>query len=443
MKSNISNLLQLEYNCRNAQNYEELRYIIVNQTRNLISYDKAVFLSFNYGKKLKIEAISDISTIDYSSSFVQTVQNISNKIYNSKNNGFHKIDCNHEIDEYERDRLIEARADNPLWIPIKISRQNVEEEYFLILFKSEPWEQKELDLCTHISSSFSYFLFATTKHKQKFNFFGSFNYFKFIFVILILSMFIPIRLTVLAPLEVSAKNPFVVTSPLDAAINKIEVSSNEFVKKDTLIVKLNDIDYLNRYKIANKSLSIAKAQLYTAQQASFYDNRQKSQLENLKAQVALKQSELDFAKEQLDRTKIFAKKDGIAIIHNPNEWEGKPVVTGERILFLANKNEIELKIMLPVSDAIFLKENATVKAFLDNDPLNSWNAKIKHISYKPEVNEQNILSYRIIADFDDLDVEKLPTIGLRGTAKIYSSEVTLFFYLFKKPITSLRQLIGW
>ena len=28
--------------------------------------------------------------------------------------------------------------------------------------------------------------------------------------------------------------------------------------------------------------------------------------------------------------------------------------------------------------------------------------KVKYISYKPELTEQNILSYRIIADFDDI-----------------------------------------
>ena len=100
--------------------------------------------------------------------------------------------------------------------------------------------------------------------------------------------------------------------------------------------------------------------------------------------------------------------------------------------------------MLPVSDAIFLEENAIVKAFFDNDPTNSWKAKVKYISYKPELTEQNILSYRIIADFDDIKENGyIPSIGLRGTAKIYSKKVTLFFYLFRKPITSVRQWIGW
>lgn len=100
--------------------------------------------------------------------------------------------------------------------------------------------------------------------------------------------------------------------------------------------------------------------------------------------------------------------------------------------------------MLPVSDAIFLEENAIVKAFFDNDPTNSWDGRVKYISFKPELTEQNILSYRIIADFKDINENGyLPSIGLRGTAKIYSKNVSLFFYLFRKPITATRQWIGW
>ena len=91
-----------------------------------------------------------------------------------------------------------------------------------------------------------------------------------------------------------------------------------------------------------------------------------------------------------------------------------------------------------------LEENAIVKAFFDNDPTNSWKAKVKYISYKPELTEQNVLSYKIIAQFDDINENGyIPSIGLRGTAKIYSKQVSLFFYLFRKPITATRQWIGW
>jgi hypothetical protein len=52
---------------------------------------------------------------------------------------------------------------------------------------------------------------------------------------------------------------------------------------------------------------------------------------------------------------------------------------------------------------------------------------------------EEVLSYKISASFEG---EEIPRIGLRGTAKIYGSRVTLFYYLFRKPITFVRQLIG-
>jgi len=445
LKINVSSLLQLEHNCRNAQNYAELKYLIVNETNKLIPYDQAVLLVPNYRGKLKVESISDIQAIDKTAPFVQNIESVSKKIL-KRNNTLHVLDYEKEINSYEKEYFQSNNYSNLLWMPLKIKKDDMEFEYYLILFKKEEWNKNQLDVCSHLSSSFAYFLYGSRKCKFRSNSQKSWGslYFKLLFIILIAAMFIPIKLTVLAPLEVVAKDPFIVTSSLDGVIDEIKVKPNEFVKKDTLIVKLNDIEYSNKYLIAQKTLDLAKVKLKAAQQASFYDLKQKNSIDKLKAEVELKQSELEFTKEQLEKTLIYAKKDGVAIVHNPNEWKGKPVVTGERILQIANENSIELKIMMPVSDAIFLEDTTKIKAFLDNDPLNTWEGSITNISYKPELTPSNILAYKITAKFDNLsDSEYKPSIGLRGTAKIYSHEVSLFFYLFKKPITSLRQLLGW
>ena len=299
----------------------------------------------------------------------------------------------------------------------------------------------------HLSSSLSYFLFAMRncgffQTLKKISFKN--RYFKIALILIVVLMFLPVRLSVLAPLEVDAKNPYVVTSPLNGVIEEVKIFPNDKIEKEQLIVQFDDVDFKNNYLVAKRTLDVTNAELFSTKQSSFMDPKQKSQISQLENQVKLKEAELNFAKEQLDKTKIYAKEEGIAIINNPNDWKGKPVNTGERIFLIANPKSIELKIMLPVSDAIFLEENAIVKAFFDNDPLNSWKAKVKYISYKPELTEQNVLSYKIIAQFDDINENGyVPSIGLRGTAKIYSKKVSLFFYLFRKPITATRQWIGW
>ena len=36
----------------------------------------------------------------------------------------------------------------------------------------------------------------------------------------------------------------------------------------------------------------------------------------------------------------------------------------------------------------------------------------------------------------------LPRIGLKGSAKVYAEEVSLGYYLFRKPILFLRKTLG-
>ncbi|MGM0519400.1 MAG: efflux RND transporter periplasmic adaptor subunit [Campylobacterota bacterium] len=444
MNLNISNLLQLEQNCRNAKNYDELKYIIVNETKRVLEYKQA-FLFIESGKNsLKIDAINDLSSIEKSSVYIQSIEGITTKFYKKSRdiNKVQKLDFN-DIDSYDKKNIEEIGYLNSLMIPLVLHKDDASVNYYLLLLKDSEFIYKEKEIARHLSKSLSYFLYATRKCniKSKISFRG---YYKYIVVLLVLCMFIPVKLSVLAPLEVIAKDAFIVTSPLKGAVKEIKVKPNEYIKKGSKVLQLDETDYKNSYILAKKDLQIIEARLKTAQQGSFYNSDYKANIDELKAQVQLAKSKLDFTKQQLDKTSVVARKSGVAILNNPSSWEGKPVIAGEKIFSIANKKEVQVEISLLVADALFLTSGAKIKAFLDNDPLNSWAATIKHISYEPELTSKNQLVYKITASFDDLNQnDTIPTIGLRGSAKIYSKEVSLFFYLFRKPITKLREYIGW
>lgn len=447
MESNVSKLLQLEFNCRNSESKKELYYKIVNDTRSVINYEQAVLLGTQLGSKYKVVSISDISVIDSTSPYIQWIENLVIDLNNSEKSKDIFLVEKSDISENNFKSMHEFSPDNLIYIPLKSVKENIETNYVLLLFREKKWLTNDILVLKHLSLSLSYFLFAM----RDCNIFNSLKkisfknkYFKIFLILIIALMFLPVRLSVLAPLEVEAKNPYVVTSPLNAVIEEVKIFPNEKIEKNQLVVKFDDVDFNNNYLVAKRALDVALAQLHTAKQGSFFDATQKSQISQLESQVKLKEAELEFSLEQLNKTKIYSLENGIAIINNPNDWKGKPVSTGERIFLIANPNQIEMKVMLPVTDAIFLEEGASVKAFFDNDPINSWSGEVKYISYKPELTEQSVLSYKIIVTFDDIKENGyIPSIGLRGTAKIYSKKVSLFFYLFRKPINSVRQWTGW
>jgi hypothetical protein len=448
LQTNISKLLQLEHNCRNCENIKELYFQIVNETRNIVNYSQGVLLSLDLRGKYKVVAVSDISVVDTTSPYVQWIESVVEDLHsNEKSNDVFIVNTKSDLQEINFKSLYDYAPQNIVFIPLNTTKENSDINYVFLLFRENGWLENDILMLKHLSSSLVYFLFAMRncgffQTLKKISFKN--RYFKIALILIIALMFLPVRLSVLAPLEVDAKNPYVVTSPLNGVIEEVKIFPNDKIEIEQLIVQFDDVDFKNNYLVAKRTLDVTNAELFSTKQSSFLDPKQKSQISQLENQVKLKEAELNFAKEQLDKTKIYAKEEGIAIINNPNDWKGKPVNTGERIFLIANPNSIELKIMLPVSDAIFLEENAIVKAFFDNDPTNSWKAKVKYISYKPELTEQNVLSYKIIAQFDDINENGyIPSIGLRGTAKIYSKQVSLFFYLFRKPITATRQWIGW
>lgn len=77
------------------------------------------------------------------------------------------------------------------------------------------------------------------------------------------------------------------------------------------------------------------------------------------------------------------------------------------------------------------------------DPLDALHAVVRHAAYEPQRTPEDVLAYRLVATLAAADGAAPPRIGMRGTARIYGERVSLFFYLFRRPITSLRQWLGW
>ena len=247
-------------------------------------------------------------------------------------------------------------------------------------------------------------------------------------------------MTSTAPVEVVAKNPFLITSPFDGVVKKIIANNNDQTKPGDLLVLLEDIDLSNEFNLAKQSLQVAEKELLRTRQSSFTDNEQKSRLAELVAQVDLKRVELKSAERKLKNSKIYSEKKGVVIVDRKSDWQGKPVAVGEKILTIADPNNIEFLIWLPVKDSIVINQDANTNIFLDINPMSSYKGNIIRSTYEPELSPEEVLSYKLISSFKGN--RDTPRIGLRGTAKVYGNRTILFYYLFRKPITFIRQLIG-
>jgi HlyD family secretion protein len=143
----------------------------------------------------------------------------------------------------------------------------------------------------------------------------------------------------------------------------------------------------------------------------------------------------------LHHVEVKALRTGLVLFGDKSDWIGKPVVVGEAIMEVADLQDYELKIDLPVEDAIVLREGGEVEVFLNANPFHAIPATLTHASYHASILPTNVLAYRVIATFTDPPEDI--RIGWQGTAKVYGEQVTLFFYLFRRPLGVLRQTLGF
>jgi multidrug efflux pump subunit AcrA (membrane-fusion protein) len=258
---------------------------------------------------------------------------------------------------------------------------------------------------------------------------------------ILLILYFPLSLSTLAPSEIVPRDPSIVSAPINGVISEIYVSPNTYVEQGTLLFSYDDTELRNKFEVAEQAMSVSSVELRRATQGAFLDEESKSQVALLNAQLELRQAELDYASELLKQVDVYANEPGLLIYTEESDWIGKPINVGEQVMQIADPENIRVKIDVPVGDAIILKEGAEVDVFLDVDPLNSLDARVTHTSYNAEPTTGDVLAYRVYADLDD--ESKDVRIGLQGTAKIYGHTVNLFFYLFRRPISSLRQFIGY
>jgi len=250
----------------------------------------------------------------------------------------------------------------------------------------------------------------------------------------------PLRLSVLAPMEIIPADPMIVSAPMNGVIKKIAVKPGQAVKTGQPLFSLDDVALRNEHAVARKTLEVARAEYVRASQKAFADSASRAQVLMLKAQIDQKTVEADYMAELLQSSQIHAAQDGIAIFTDAADWDGKPVAVGEKVMILADPKRIEAEMQLPVADAINLEIGAEVLLFLNIAPLKPLKATLRRASYQAQVTPAGVLAFQLQATLKDSAAA--PRIGLHGTAKIYGRKVTLFYYLMRKPLATLRQLLG-
>ena len=435
-KDNLAILLQLEAEARRAESQKALQFLIVNETRRLISYRQA-FL-FNAHSR-RVEAASSLAVIDRNAPSINWLEAIAKRLLDSeKINATRKLDAE-SLEPAEADRFTAFSLPYVIFCPMKLADGLLVGGLWLA--RETPWQDHEILLVERLGETYAHAWVALTG-KPSFSRLPVQR--KWIISAiaagLVAVSLLPVRMSTIAPAEVVPLNPVVVSAPMDGVIKELPTPPNTPVSAGDVVFRYEDTNHRAAFQIASKSLDVATARLRKATQGAFQDEAFKGQVALLTAELSLKEAELEYARTLLEQVEVRAAIDGLLVYSDESDWQGKPVAVGEKIMEIVDPGQVQFRILLPVNDAIVLNENAEVEVFLHADPLTSIRAVATGASFTAELTPANVLAYRVDAKIVDQDSNA--RIGSQGSARVYGERVSLFFYVFRRPISALRQFLG-
>lgn len=436
--SDLSVLLQIEARALEAQSVEALRFTIVNETHALRAYRQAAMFELE-ADRFRVVAASGLVSVANDSPFVVWLSRFAQRF--PRDGALHRLDFADAAPE-DAEGWGEWLPDHLALVPLRDRKGAL---IGVVMYAAETaWLDEDCALLGRLHATYGYCL-AGMRHQSKDRWrvwrAMSKKRNRWILVgVLLLSLFIPVRLSVLAPAEVVALNAMAVAAPQDGVVGSFAVTPNARVKKGDLLFSLDDSALLNRLQVARKALEVAQADAHVAQQRAFDDFKSKADVAVALGRVREKEAELAAVETQAQRVEVRADRDGVAIFSDTNDWIGRPVMTGERVMQLAQPEDSGVQVWLAVADAINLELDAPVRLFLHTEPLSPRSARLIEASYQPVLSPENVASYKLRAQFGA--GTELPRIGLRGTARISGDWVILGYYLFRRPIAHLREWSG-
>ncbi len=264
----------------------------------------------------------------------------------------------------------------------------------------------------------------------------------FVFCLLVATFFIPVKSYETVPGIVTFGSVTPITSDVSGVIKAFKVSPYDYIDVGDVIADFDPRDWDRQEQLLEDELNVITAQWRLTMRDVFLDTKSKNEIEILALKMRQKQQELDHMRKNLEQQSLRAEDAGIVLFDGSEEFEGRSVLVGEKMLSLADPQNRILSLYIPIdkniavdiaqkvvfkpSNAIFSKQAAVIESEQSLE-----NASIEIIDGK---------KYKVInAKFADDNGSHFDA-DAHGDVLIYGDNISLFYRMFKKPITIITTL---
>jgi multidrug resistance efflux pump len=418
---------------------QELIFQILNDTLQLVPYDRAVLWKMS-GRKPSILGASGQSQINKDAGMAEHWQTVIRDLKKPE-----------EIQELSEDSFkkhpalfkeIKRGSLKPqiLWLPIHTKNKQTM-GLWLERWHQKPWTAGEIDILSFLAqaygSAWEKFLpkvpIKQVSKKPAF----------IISALLLMSLFlVEVPLRIVGSCEVVGKDPVVMTAPLDGIIKQVVVKPGQYVQEGDLLFIYDTRLPEQSYKVAQKQVEVTESELHRAMAMTFQDKKQGlSEVAILRETLEKDKLGLQKSEQELLMAKVLSPISGVVLLDSPEKWRGNPVQLGELVLKVSDPSETKISIWIPEDDNIALDSSKQTRIMLNVSPEETFEGKLDYISSYGDVNEKGIPGFKAEANW--VKTPENAKMGLKGTAVLYGEDVSMFYWIVRRPWTTVRKFLGF
>ncbi|MBL9136416.1 MAG: efflux RND transporter periplasmic adaptor subunit [Verrucomicrobiales bacterium] len=239
-----------------------------------------------------------------------------------------------------------------------------------------------------------------------------------------------------------------VGSQISGVITDIKVDFNSQVKEGDLVAQIDPATYeraliQSEAELANAEAAMELTQLNYDRAIGLNDanlisksefDQARIALNQAKAAVKTRQANVDRAKVDLARTRIYAPMDGVVMNRKVEAGQTVAASMNAPVLFIIANDLTKMRIEAAVAEADVggVEEGQTVDFTVDAFPGRSFEGKVQQVRFAGTTN-QNVVSYTTVVSVENRDLKLRP--GMTANAKIITAARRA---VLKIPASALR-----
>ena len=414
---------------------------ILNNTRSLIKYDRSTLIDMS---NLRILGVCNQHSTSQSSEYAMNIKKVAKLFINNKSI---KYVTPEEIAKLNADsstlkalKYFEDQKDNILLIPL--IKPHEDKQYLWVVEFFQPMDKNSIHVLSLLSKHYSEALWYHDKPtniikniiKNK-KYFSPFKVLGYLTILFIIVCFFKISQNVSSTFELIPEEKLIEYAPYDGRIERVNFKDGDSVKTGDSILQYDIKGMMFDMNSARNKYNEITAELSWVKQKSFSEHTELGKIKILDLKKNNEQIAIDKLQWFLSKSDMLAKMDGVLVLNDIDELEGKMVSEGEPLFEIVTSKNLQAEVYINESDASVLTKNTKITLYLHSRPETPIRGKIISISPKPMLTKTNQFCYIV-----KVGINTQGRVGMRGVARVSGNNVFIGYYLFKNLVLWWRKL---